>query len=104
LKPATRPYTVAVSGELVGNEICDFGSSRPRREAIMTSRPNLESLARQLCEAEGHDPDELVTVPPVDELTNDEQVAWRSGSGIASVTVPRWMTYRSHAERMAKPE
>ena len=69
----------------------------------MTGRPNLERLARQLCEAEGHDPDELVTVGPLDQLTEDEQLAWRSGAGIASITVARWMTYRSHAEKMARP-
>ena len=70
----------------------------------MSSKPDLERLARQICEAEGFDPDELVTVGPLDHLTGDEKPAWRSGAGIASVTVPRWMTYRSQAEQMAKRE
>ena len=70
----------------------------------MTSSPDLERLARQICEAEGHDPDELVTVEALDRLTEEEQLAWHSGTGPAPVTIPRWMTYRSHAKKMAQQE
>ncbi len=70
----------------------------------MTSSPDLEPLARRICEAEGFDPDEMVTVDVLDRLTEGEQVAWHSGTGPALVTVPRWMTYCSHAKKMAQQE
>ena len=70
----------------------------------MSSSPDLERLARQICEAEGHNPDEPVTIGPLDRLPEEEQVAWHSGFGPASCTVPRWMTYRSHAEKMGRQE
>ena len=70
----------------------------------MTTSPDLESLARQICEAEGHDPDEMVTVEVLDRLTEDERLAWHIGTSLTPVTVPRWMTYRSHAEKMGRQE
>jgi hypothetical protein len=66
----------------------------------MTDATNLEALARQLCEAEGFDPDERVEAELLDRLTGAEQMSHRSGAGETHVRVARWMTYRSRAEQM----
>ena len=49
----------------------------------MTSSSDLESVARQICEAEGHDPDEMVTVEVLDRLTDGAPASWSVGTAIA---------------------
>ena len=70
----------------------------------MPTSPALESMARQICETKGPDLDAMVTVEVLARLAGEERMAWHIGPSLTPVTVPRWMTYRSHAEKMAKPE
>lgn len=66
----------------------------------MTNAADLEAVARQLCEAEGFDPEETLDIELNDRLTKPEQLARRSGAGETRVDVKRWSTYLKRAEQM----
>lgn len=66
----------------------------------MSDASNLEAIARQLCEAEGSDPEEAVDIELLDRLTEAEQLAHRSGAGGTHLRMARGLTYRKRAEDM----